>query len=638
MWLAFAWASVSPLAILAQTASEENVQRFKMVMHLDEISKDGSFLLGAEYDINAFNQQNKGFCLLTNKGGKSTLQGVESVYPIAQVIEVVGEDCIWQLRKEGEEVEVYSPSVKMGVAPKKNSSSSLVLDANDCVRWKLDEVETGVFMLHSLQDETRALGLNWYGKYKIYFGLYKTTGSNPTRLRIYQKTTNSFDMPGHAVKPADGAHVAIYSGGQLLSLSGSAIGFEEATPYLLENGEVLPCSESVTWKCQYVGRDTFSLEDAEGSGLEKILEELSPDAEWKVENGYVLTNETLPRFLVCVEGGRLALMAKEDLVENKVFPVLLQPVADAPKSETSASGVRTLTGGWSAKQLSEMDWSNMTALDLTKLKLPLSAVEFVTRPEKSNAVVFVSADTKVTYISDWKNVVTSDTEGKNVWKQAAPVHDRNTWFIDRDVQLEGGLLTYQREAYADGNWETLILPFDAAVPANFEVGKFESYDGGDILYVEKTKDVVANEPMLVRYVGKVSSDRVQLVLKNKEGWLKPYIPSVTGPVGTYSPINVTSDNCGIYLLNAKGDTFVRATAGSYLAPFRVAFCPGETAKSVRVVFEDSGVTGVHTVNMDNGKHVVRTLDGRLVSPVSQSGTLSDLPKGVYIIDGKKYLK
>ena len=638
MWLAFAWASVSPLAILAQSAPEENFGRFKQVMHLDEIAEDAKLLIGAEYDVNAFGQQNKGFCLLTSSGGTSNLQGVESAYPHPSVIEVNGEHCIWQLQEESEGYVLFSPAAKMGVVSKKNSSSTLTLAANDWVKWRLDETESGTFMLHSLQDDSRALGLNWYGQYKIYFGLYKTTGTNPTRLHIFQQILNPFDMPGQAVAPNDGSRVAVVSNGRLLTVTDGQLVFEDATPYLLEDGTVLPSTHNIIWQCRYSDNDVFCLQDDSGMGLETVIENLSPNMGWKIVDGYFVTNETMPRYLVCLENGRLSLMPKVELSEKNISPVYFMPICEAPDAKVDANGVKLLTGGWSAEQLSNLDWKGITALDLSQLKLPLSVVEFVQRPQTSNAVVFVSADTKVAYISDWKNVVTCTAEGQYAWKNFSDLYDRNSWFVDRDIKIENGQLTYEREAYADGHWETLIVPFDAAVPADFEVGKFEPYDGGDALVVKKTNEIVANQPMLVRYVGKSLTDKTKLVLTNKEGWLKTYQSPANGLVGTYSPIDISAEHPAFYFLNAKGDTFVRATAGSHLAPFRVAFCLDATIKNMRVVFDDSPIAGIQSADIKSGKPSVYMLDGRKVRSALQEDNLKACPKGVYIVNGKKYLK
>ena len=50
-WLAFVWASASPLAILAQPSSESSSTKFRRVLHLDEITGDGAYLIGAEYEV-----------------------------------------------------------------------------------------------------------------------------------------------------------------------------------------------------------------------------------------------------------------------------------------------------------------------------------------------------------------------------------------------------------------------------------------------------------------------------------------------------------------------------------------------------------------------------------------------------------
>ncbi|MFA6871515.1 MAG: hypothetical protein WCQ82_04735, partial [Bacteroidaceae bacterium] len=64
----------------------------------------------------------------------------------------------------------------------------------------------------------------------------------------------------------------------------------------------------------------------------------------------------------------------------------------------------------------------------------------------------------------------------------------------------GKTISYTREAYTDGGWETIILPFDAAVPANFKVEKYIDKTG-ETLNFETATSMEANTAYIMKYTG-----------------------------------------------------------------------------------------------------------------------------------------
>lgn len=638
LWLAFAWASVSPLAIIAQPSSDPQNLKFRPVSCLDEITAEGAYLVGAEYEVNANGLQNTGFCLLTNLKGSSTLLGREVPNFSNSILEVADDCCIWNLRQDGGAYSLYSPGMQQGIALKKKSSTSLVMSAGDWEKWQLSAVGDGLFVLQSQTDPSRALGLNWYSSDKIYFGVYKTTGNNPTQLRIYKQIVSAVDLPGEAVMPADGNRVALVVNHQALVSSATGADWADIAPYILENNTLAGESNVKSWICHQRDNGAFNLTDADGKGLETVVEQLPAQMAWKVDNGHFVTTEKPARYLVQTANGGLCLMSRDEAEEkNPAFPLFI-PFGEAPRFTLSEQGVKVLTGGWNVQQLADVDWSGVQILDLTNLSLPKSAVRFSRRPENSNNVVYVAASTTVPYWSRWKNVVTCSPDGKGEWSSQSLLVDREAWYVDRDIKVGNRQLSYQRQAHGDGKWETIMVPFSAALPADFELAKLDRRgENGDLIF-KKVKSIEANEPMLIRYNGAVTDGKVNLELFSKEGWLTPYHPSATSLSGTYFPVNVTAEHSGIYLLNASGDTFLRAAAGSYLAPFRAAFFEDTHRSTVRLTFVDDEAAGLTPSANEYMGHCCYTIDGLLVTKNLQVDDWHRLPKGAYIIGGKKYLK
>ena len=638
-WLAFVWASASPLAILAQPSSESFSTKFRRVLHLDEITGDGAYLIGAEYEVGLNDQIHRGFCLMSAMEGRSTLLGAKSEYPLVPVLDVKQEHFVWNFQKEAGGFVLYSPWAQKGISLKKNAATSLVMSAYEWEKWQISEREQGNFVLQSQTDVSRAIGLNWYNESKINFGLYKYSSDNPMIVHIYKQIVNVADLPGEAMKPADGSSVTLVAGQQVLMGDGETATFNDASSYLLEDGTLAYDELLPHWACRHVANDAFMLVNDNGDGLEQLVEGLLSGTEWRIDNGHVVTNESEPRYLVRLKDGGLTLVTRKMMAESAVSPVVLLPMGETPRVEMGKHGVAHLVGSWSAHRLSDLDWTDIQILDLTEIKLPVQSFIFNHRPNKSNALTMVSEKTKVDYLRGWHNVVECAAQGTNIWKNKDELNDRVNWTLDRKIQVAEGLLTYRRAAYADGKWETICVPFDADVPQGFEVFRFDKVENDEVLIFKRSQKIVADVPMLIRYIGPaVADDCVDLVLLNKAGELNPSAMDRSGFFGNYVPYEVTVADQGIYLLNQSGDTFARAAASSRLAPFRAAFATTAEARSLQLKCVEAGATGITASTADSPHTSCYTIDGKLISSDFSSEDYDRLPKGVYLIDGKKYLK
>jgi hypothetical protein len=114
--------------------------------------------------------------------------------------------------------------------------------------------------------------------------------------------------------------------------------------------------------------------------------------------------------------------------------------------------------------------------------------------------------------------------------------------------------------------------------------------------------------------------------------------------GTYTDQTLTTGEYYYYIFNAQdAEGTFRPTNpnGAYVKPFRAYLqVPAENAaSSYTFTVDDSSTSGIENVdtnlNVTNGNSNVYTLDGR------QVGTLANwqsLPKGIYIVNGKKIIK
>ena len=98
-------------------------------------------------------------------------------------------------------------------------------------------------------------------------------------------------------------------------------------------------------------------------------------------------------------------------------------------------------------------------------------------------------------------------------------------------------------------------------------------------------------------------------------------------------MSVTDDKEGVFMLNATGDTFVRALSGSHLSPYRAYLLlkEGDT-RGVRHT-----TTHIATASGSVHTNAVYTMDGRKVLLTENNGCRETLPPGIYIMDGRKFI-
>lgn len=115
-------------------------------------------------------------------------------------------------------------------------------------------------------------------------------------------------------------------------------------------------------------------------------------------------------------------------------------------------------------------------------------------------------------------------------------------------------------------------------------------------------------------------------------------------IGTYKYRNLpaTENGYGNYIFgfNTQKFNYVKSTGASF-KPFRAYLRSKQQdsmAKHIELKIWDGSATGIEQINPIESKpsHApIYTIDGRMVSPM---GNLQDLPKGIYIQNGKKIIK
>ena len=254
------------------------------------------------------------------------------------------------------------------------------------------------------------------------------------------------------------------------------------------------------------------------------------------------------------------------------------------RSRGTAPGDDGLTGtGWTgylkitepltADELAAKDLGGVTCLDLTGISLPEGATAFRHTPVEPNLLIYVRSEDAGRVPEAWRFAVVRAENGEARLLRSFELTDGAPLFIPFPFAVSTGQLRYTRRLIADGNWQTLCLPFDAdAVEGQglFEAGKALGMDGAALAFGE-TETIAGGAAHILRTVGTAPADgRITVTFSSKACTVAPTLGNLyQGIWGTnYRQLAVADANESIYLLTADGSTFAHAAAGSTLAPFR----------------------------------------------------------------------
>lgn len=199
----------------------------------------------------------------------------------------------------------------------------------------------------------------------------------------------------------------------------------------------------------------------------------------------------------------------------------------------------------------------------------------------------------------------------------------------------------ERTLVAD-KWNTFCIPFNLSVAdgklcdVEAEVREYDRMEG-DMMMFKDAKEIVAGRPYLIRPKGKnIELDQFANV-------------RLTGPeleqsgdesfymIGTYSNRTFSEEESSQYLfLNANAE-FKHPKPGTTMKGMRAYFycAPDVHASQIKVGFSENStdINDIKQNNMQANSQRIYTINGTYVGTDK-----SALPKGIYIIGGKKYIK
>lgn len=600
--------------------ADELPTKFVRITSLEDVTEDAWYLIGA------LNPDNGGFYLMRAQNVSTSIKKIQSTHidnPLeAPFVQASNPLHYWKfdiestLQESTPQVSITDSKGNKVTATRAEKDYLELKTDGTATKWIISATEEGFFHFTNPQDG-RWLALststNRFGNYVI----------EVNDLYLF-KSINDFTLkPGAATPPVFGT-IYTLRGDSLLS----ATDFTSlsAAPYELSDGTIA-YSPTLAQLTARTADDSgvFTLNDESGRTLGHDLTWGSSADAWSVTNGHVTTPETPVRYLAYHAGAFRSMTHEEIEQAGSAQPVTLVPVGEAPKRNLT-NGVLTLSGTWNADTLAALSTEDISAIDASALRLPQAARAF--RQEIGpNVPIYIHADELACVPEDWNFVVLKNGNSCTLMRPTA-LQDRCAVHLPFPFSLSTNHLTYTREAHADGAWETLVLPFKAAVPDGFEAQEFVSLENGVLTFREVT-EIPSCTPVLLRSLT-AGSGMKELIFNAKAGTASTS-EAGSGPfLGTFQPLVVASECENLYLLEASGEAFILADEGSRLDPFR-AYIRTDSTQGIRLKmnYETTGIEPPTTRSAPDAAPAY-TLDGRRASRLR--------PGRLYITQQKKIIQ
>ena len=189
-------------------------------------------------------------------------------------------------------------------------------------------------------------------------------------------------------------------------------------------------------------------------------------------------------------------------------------------------------------------------------------------------------------------------------------------------------------------WNTICLPFDVTAEQIAEVlkstGNVKKFDREDpskqTIYFKDATTMVAGKPYLI----KPTESATELVFKGVKITATEADASLGekyGVCGTFVPYKLSTDGTDLFL-KTDGKFYVPAEGKETMRGFRAFFIVPKNTAGAALNLSFGEATGIDGVAADAAKNVkIYNVNGQYVGT-----SLDALPKGLYIVGGKKVLK
>lgn len=375
---------------------------------------------------------------------------------------------------------------------------------------------------------------------------------------------------------------------------------------------------------------TFPAEDSSGGNIWTYASENSPEATTNNSKGRGWNKKHIGFYLSEDTPCTLEIKAVAKAVEHQWYSIddfELAYAAEKGKIVSEDNHI-TASGAIYASELTEAITDETRSVDLTAVSILIGEPQW---PSAMNPNCLVLAP--VGLLQKTENTVCNGICTQLTLADRKPFHSPAS-FTAKEA-------TYSRDAYCDGLYETIVLPFDCEKPESPFVWEEITAEGNGYLATDLTADqtLQAGKAYLMRFTGATDDSDMSQTYKASDVYIPAFnMPEPEGLFGSTDVYTVESEADGIYMLSAQDGCFRLATAGSYSAPFRACYKPAQNQSQTNLnIFNDA--TSIQEVTDQTDRpSPIYTIDGRYVGNTGRMNSdLKQLPKGVYIINHKKII-
>ena len=449
-------------------------------------------------------------------------------------------------------------------------------------------------------------------------------------------TMDELTLGGQKVKPlAGGNKIAIGQKTDATAGGDQWLNYDNSTEkYTTVSMDVFPTKDF---------QATFAIEGTPGKETKVSLEA----GKWNtIELTGIAGEDNTIKCITITTDGSFAPMLVSNIYLYKLAAdqVVVSKTADA-------NGFYTVTGNITEKNLAELKAAEGTAFDLTSATIAkgINKIEFA----NPNALVMVAGNkedlTVANQLNETNNTIVKDgpwyfATKKMSFNDANPICTSIS--IDTD-EFESKGFEYTREIAANA-WVTSTVLGNATLPEGLVAYELDTENSEDNNVVFKTvENLTAGNPYVLH---NTKAEAVTLTSGAEAGDFNPTLTPTTVEAanvtfhGNYSAKNGTEAEYGLQNATVGDDnvlTFRKVNPGATIGTFRAYFTLNDTTADIAnysIKFPGGTTTGIGSINVEsNAKKAngVYTLDGR---KVSEGASLNNLPKGIYIVNGKKIVK
>ncbi len=580
------------LTIIPNASKAQNVSAltgtFERITNIDEISSTDYFLIGswAQFSNNTtrtFNLATSSF-LSTNK---KKLKALPYANGAEKRIVCKDSTLVWQIKNDENSYVITSAASGKVLSRVANDKLGLLLDkykSKSLSEWTICSDNSGTFVISCAQNDKRKLSCDYANETDICFDNYVDGGP----LYIYKRISTSTPDEGSVDVPKNGATVAMVASDGAFSIETPIAVSTDG--FLLTDGTYASDGVYSQFVCEisYNDEKAFSLKSNDGTHyLSTDFSLTSEPVLWQLRDGKLVDYSSIDEIrYACYDTAQQQwlMLTKDEQKGQAVQIASIASIAPPPSSTLSEDGMISLSGGWSAKALSQLDFCDATCLNMTGIAMPIKPSSFTNTPPTANFPIFIASDATSVVPDGWKFVVIADDSGYHLYKETH-LSDKEVFTSPFDITLKNAQMTYTRKPIEGTAWQSICIPFAASeLPSNAVFYAAQELSNNE-LTLQSVSQLEAGIPYLFRSTDDVNgfSSTEVLEIKSDEGTLLSAPSNNNGLQGNYSLFKVQSNGYDIFMLNPKTSVFQRAAEKSTLKPFRAFLRSASNTVKVRII-------------------------------------------------------